>query len=128
LSHAAPRSATITFDPDVADNFKKLRRITGLNLNELLNALIYSPLEQIIQDGDTGLLQKFIHPSRYGTKEEALAVIERYEAFIAELLAAGDNCFHDVAAPARTNDGQWRILFKCTHPDGDGKCEEAKYR
>jgi len=110
---------TITFDaePDVADHLEKLCQAASLDVGEAINILLDSPLEQIIEGRDSSLLQCCIHPFVYGTKEEALAVIDGYERFISE----SDNCCYDHdAKPARTRDGQWRILFRSTHPDEEG--------
>lgn len=117
----------ITFspEPEVAARLEKLCQVTNLELDELLNTILDSPLRQIIEDGDTGLLQAFIKPYRYLDKEDALAVIQNYERFVAELKASGDTCFDDDAKPARTSDGYWRVLFKSTHPEEQ---EGAIYR
>jgi len=55
---------TITFDaePGVADHLEKLCRTMNLGAGELINMFIESPLSQIIEDHDTGLLQGFIYP------------------------------------------------------------------
>ena len=119
------RKHSVTFDPDIEDNIEKLRQITGLEFDELLNTLLRSPLKQIIADGDTGFLQRCIDPFQYDDKEGAMAVINGYNGFVAELQAAGDTCYHDDAKPARTSDGYWRVLFKSTHPEEQ---EGAIYR
>jgi hypothetical protein len=115
---------TITYDakPDVADHLEKLSQVTSVEISDLINILIGSLLSQIIEDHDTGLLQDFIHPLIFGTKEEALDIIARYESFVSE---DESSCYHPDAKPARTRDGHWEILFKSTHPwDAD----EARYR
>ena len=66
----------ITFspDPDVAGNLDKLRMLTGLDTGTLINALIFSTLEQVIQDGDTSLLKMFVSPQRFTDKTDAVAL------------------------------------------------------
>jgi len=110
-------TATFDVEPDLGEHLEKLCRITNLGAGEIISLILEPPLRQIIEDHDTGLLQDFIHPLVFDTKEEALAVIDGYERFISE----SDNCCYDHdAKPARTRDGQWRILFRSTHPDEEG--------
>jgi hypothetical protein len=116
--------ATITFDaePDVADHLEKLCRITNLGAGELINILLGPPLRQIIKDKDSGFLQCCVQPFVYGTKEEALDIIARYESFISE---DGSGCYHPDAKPRRTRGGDWEVVFKSTHPWDEG---EARYQ
>jgi hypothetical protein len=118
---------TTTFDlePHIAEHLEKLCRITKVGSSELINLLLESPLEQVFGLGDTSFLQAYIQPFVHETKEEALAVISGYEAFVTELRDAGDTCYTADAKPARTRDGHWEILFKSTHP---WDAEEARYQ
>jgi len=79
-------------------------------LSELVNVLLDWPLTQIVDDHDSGLLQPVL---QYDTKEEALNVIARYESFVSE---DGSGVYHSDAKPARTREGNWRILFKSIDP------------
>jgi hypothetical protein len=114
-------SASITFKPDgtVATHLTKLSQITQLPVETLINALLASPLEQIIGGGDTGFLRSCIDPFQYKDQKDALAVIDGYNCFIAELKAAGSKVYLDHAAPARTRDGHWEIIFQSTDPRPD---------
>src|SRR5271157_100805 len=102
------KNLTFTPEPKIADRLEKLCEITSLDLDTVLNTLLNSPLAQIIKDGDTGYLQcLFFEGYEFDSKEDALKDIAGYDAFVAELKTAGDRCYHDVAAPARTQDGHW---------------------
>lgn len=110
-------SIQFTPEPEIAERLEKLCQVAKLEASEIINILLDSPLEQIIEARDSSLLRCCIHPFVYDTKEEALAVIAGYERFISE----SDNCCYDHdAKPAQTRDGQWRILFRSTHPDEEG--------
>jgi integrase len=101
---------TIKFDPepDVAERLEMLCRITNLETGDLINNLLDSPLSQIIDDHDCGLLRPVLQSFEFDTKEEALAAIAGYDRFVSE-----DEGFHysDDAKPARTRDGRWEILY-----------------
>jgi hypothetical protein len=115
---------TITFDaePDLANHLEKLSQVTSVEISELINILIGSLLRQITEGHDTGLLQDFIHPLLFDTKEEALDIIARYERFVSE---DDSGCYHPDAKPRRTREGDWEVVFKSTHPwDAD----EARYQ
>jgi hypothetical protein len=109
-------SMTITFtpEPDIAERLERLCQVANLEPSEALNILIASPLEQIVEHRDSGLLLPFFQSFEFDTKEEALAAIAGYERFVSE-----DEGFHysDDAKPARTRNGRWEILFKSTYPD-----------
>jgi hypothetical protein len=104
-------------EPEIADRLKKLCQAANLEASEAINILLDSPLEQIIGQRDSSLLQGCIHPFVYDTKEQALETIAGYERFISE---SDDGCYDHDAKPARTRDGHWRILFKSTDPDDEG--------
>jgi len=53
---------TFTPEPEIAERLEKLRKITNLDLDQLLNTLLESPLNQIIGQGDCGLLRS-LHPA-----------------------------------------------------------------
>jgi hypothetical protein len=111
---------TIAFtpEPDVAERLEKLCQAASLEVNEAINILLDSPLEQIIEQRDSCLLQCCIHPFVYDTKEEALSVIAGYKRFVSE---DDSRCYRSGAKPARTSDGHWEILFKSTHPWDEGE-------
>jgi hypothetical protein len=110
---------TIRFipEPEIADRLEKLCQVASLKVGEVINILLDSPLEQIIERRDSSLLQCCIHPFVYDTKEEALETIAGYERFISE---SDDCCYDHDAKPARTRDGHWRILFKSIDPNEEG--------
>lgn len=110
---------TITFEPepDVADQLEKLCQVANLEASEVINILIASPLNQIIEDRDAGLLRPIFQSFEFNAKEEALQAIAGYERFVSE---DDSFCYSDDAKPARTRDGHWEILFKSTHPDDEG--------
>jgi hypothetical protein len=110
---------TFSPEPEIAARLEKLCKITGLSIDQLLNTLLDDQTEQIVDDGDTNGIQWLLSPFNYDTKEAALGVIAGYDAFVAELKAAGDRCYHDQAAPTRTKDGQWELVFKSTDPRGE---------
>jgi hypothetical protein len=112
---------TTTFDlePELAEHLEKLCWITNLGAGELINLILEPPLSQIIEDHDTYLLQGFIHPLVFDTKEEALDIIARYEHFDSEDEDSG--VYRYDVAPARTRDGHWEIKFKSTHPWDEGE-------
>jgi hypothetical protein len=105
---------TITFDPepDIAEKLQTLSQVVNLGAGDLINVLLRSPLSQIVDDHDCGLLRPIFQSFEYDTKEEALAVIASYEGFISE---DASRVYHPDAKPARTRDGHWEILFKSTH-------------
>jgi hypothetical protein len=116
---------TIEFipEPDISERLEKLCQAANLGVNEAINILLDSPLEQIIEHRDSGLLRPFFQSVEFDTKEEALAAIAGYERFISE-----DEGFDysDDAKPARTRDGHWEIKFKSTHPWDEA--EGARYQ
>jgi hypothetical protein len=111
-------SASITFKPEgsISAHLAKLSQITQLPVENLINALLASPLKQIVEGGDTGFLRSCIDPFQYNDKEDALAVIDGYNRFVAELKAAGSKAHYDQAVPSRTRDGHWEIIFQSTDP------------
>jgi hypothetical protein len=116
------KTIEFTPEPDIARRLEKLCQAASLEPNEAINILLDSPLEQIIEHRDSGLLRPFFQAVEFDTKEEALAEIAGYERFVSE-----DEGFHysDDAKPARTRNGRWEILFKSTHP---WDAEEARYQ
>jgi hypothetical protein len=104
-------------EPEIADRLEKLCQAANLEVNDAINILLDSPLDQIIEQRDSSLLQCCIHPFVYGSKEEALETITRYKRFFSE---SDDCCYDHDAKPARTQDGAWRILFRNTDPDDEG--------
>lgn len=115
---------TTTFDlePRIAEHLEKLSQVTSVEISELINILIGWQLRQIIEHHDTGLLEMFIHPLVFDTKEEALDIIARYESFVSEDVSG---CYHPDAKPRRTRGGDWEVVFKSTHPWDEG---EARYQ
>ncbi len=104
-------------EPEIAERLEKLCQVASLKANEVINILLDSPLEQIIEYRDSSQFQCCIQPFLYDTKEEALSAIAGYERFNSE----NDHFVYcDDAKPARTRDGHWEILFKSTDPDDDG--------
>ena len=120
------KTITITLEGEIAGHFEKLQAIMDATPSQLINELLADPLRQIVEEGDTNLLQRYLQAFRYTDKEEALAIIKRYETFVRETQEArGDNrVYHGDAKPARTSDGYWEVLFKSTNPDDD----DARYR
>ena len=107
---------TTTFDlePHIAEQLEKLSWITNLEPGELITFILEPPLNQIIEHHDTYLLQDFIHPLVFNTKEEALDIIARYEHFDSEDEDTG--IYRYDVAPARMPNGFWKIMFRSTHP------------
>jgi hypothetical protein len=119
------KSITFTAEPEIAERLEKLCRITKVGSSELINLLLESPLEQVFGLGDTSLLRAYIQPFIHETKESAVEVIAGYEAFAAELRAAGDTCCVADAKRRRTREDDWEVVFKSTHPWDEG---EARYQ
>lgn len=124
----------ITYEasPHVEESLERLHKLTGCSMSQLISSMICRTLDQIFS-GDTYLLQTFLQPLQFRTKEEAVACISRYNAFVAELAAKGttqylvDAVYHDLAAPVRDKEtGQWEILFKDINPSNLGYEEGEK--
>jgi hypothetical protein len=102
-------------EPEIAARIEKLRQITNLDLDQVINRLLSDNTEQIVDDGDTDGIQWLLSPYSFDRKEAALEAVRGYDAFIAELKAGGDRCYHDQAKAIRKN-GKWEIMFKSTDP------------
>jgi hypothetical protein len=101
---AAIMTTTFELESELAEHLERLCGITNLGTGELINTLLADPLRQIIEDGDAHLLQRYIQPFVYATKEEALETIARYKRFVPE----GDaSVYHYDVAPRRTREGDW---------------------
>jgi hypothetical protein len=115
------KTITFTPTPEVSDNLKKLSEISTINMENLINVLLASPLRQIVEEGDSGLLRCVLQSNRYPEKATVEALITVYEEYIAKLKSEGCSCFHSLARPMRTRDGFWKVSFKSTHPFDEGK-------
>ena len=98
---------TISIIADNGERLMRLERITGLPAQTLVNSFLSWYLAQIVDEGDTDLVQGILQPLRFGIKEEALKIIARYEQF-----AALHSDRSALAKPMREPNGDWRIAFK----------------
>jgi len=65
---AAIMTTTFDLEPHIAEQLEKLYWITNLEPGELITLILEPPLNQIIEDHDSYLLQGFIHPLVFDTK------------------------------------------------------------
>jgi hypothetical protein len=112
---------TYEVSPHVEENLERLRKLIGCSLSQLISLMLCRSLDRIFS-GDTDLLQDLLQ-LKFRTKEEAIACVAQYNAFIAELAAKGtsefpvDAVYEDLAAPVmEKKTGQWKILFKDINP------------
>jgi hypothetical protein len=98
----------MTISSENSRRLELLSNISGTSAEAIVNQLLDQILGQVVNDGDTGLLEFVLRPLRYDSKEEVLAVISRYDAF-----ASAQAHTSSVAKPMReVSTGLWMIAFR----------------
>jgi hypothetical protein len=86
--------------------------------SQAINAIVRPTLEQICGQGDPGLLISYLQGVTYRDETQAAWVIVRYERYCQE--HPGSFAYNPEAELRRTREGDWKIVFRSTHPDDKG--------
>jgi len=114
------KSPSIPFipDSDIAVLFQNFCRLTGMDPSQAINAIIRPTLERICAQGDPELLISYLRGTMYRDEDQAAWVIVRYERYCQE--HASRFAYNPEAELRHTREGDWKIVFRSTHPDEKG--------
>ena len=105
------KNLTFTPEPIIAEQLQELSRITQRPIGDLINDLLDSPLEQIIEQQDTDYMRLVLDGAVYDDASQTKAVAENYNAlnratvrehgqFHVRTAKVGDDCTIKFTEPA----------------------------